>query len=960
MPHRRPALGPGAPNSPGLSGKDDLDDLETILAGLTSLQNESKEGTNGRLSLYIERLRRVIDQRKKQVPGPATAIMKPGASAQVRDVNVVRGSVETGSVVGGGSVTIENAAKRDVNKSNLAIHHITNATIVNLGSEPAGKAEASETISEVERDYLLRLRDTASRIPLGKLDLQMSLPSHETPDIRLNDIYVPLDITRTQRALNKDNQPPAWVPVPLLDAVIRNRQLVILGDPGSGKTSFLNFLTLCLAGARLYPDKGYLEHLNVPQKDRRRAANWRHGPLLPVRIDLREFVHDLPERVNRGTAALVSKHIASRLKDHNLGEFASEIEKALRQGKALVMFDGLDEIADEKHRHIVRDAVMDFADSYQRSRFLVTCRVLSYTNPQWQLSSFPAVTLAPLSQDSIHLFIDKWYYSLAHRHYMSLEAAKAKARELRDAATCLHDLAQNPMLLTVMAVVHTYKGTLPRERARLYDDTVRLLLWEWQRSKQISPNEWQKGILEELNTREERLINGLCEVAFRVHSAQEGKGPTVNIPEGDVLRVLKNYLDGDWGKAQKFCDYVEKRAGLLIGKGRNRNGEAMFAFPHRGFQEFLAARHIVSDRNFERRVAVLATKGDIWREVLLLAVGHLVYNQQDVFRPLNAINLLCRAEPPEDAAGWRILWWAGEMLAIVGRSVAEQDELIGKQMVPRLISHLVKLVEGGHLTAVERAQAADALGWLGDPRPGVCSLEPDMVRIEGGPFEMGDDDVRHKITLKPFWIARYPVTNAQFSLFLNDRDGYDQAEHWTEAGLAWRERAAQRGGYIHDARRGTPNRPVAGITWYEAVAYANWLRRKTGKPYRLPTEAEWERTAAGLERRRYPFGNRASDDTANIRETGIGETTPVGTFRLDRTPEGVFDMGGNVWEWCASLDSEYPYRADDGREKLDARGPRILRGGSYDSTRSQIHCTQRRPAEPHARVPLIGFRLVRD
>ncbi len=936
--------------------------LEKLLAQkLEQARRTSSSTEKAWLAAIIEELREVISKTKAQTPAPPPPLPAPGQSA--RDVNQVNGTT-VASVVGDGHADVENAAGGNISHRNVQVEHADKVEVVYPPGASAAQPEVSAaSLAECERDYLLFLKDTASRVPLGKLDLQMALPSYETPDIRLGDIYVPLDTMRTRPHSERGGTPPALEPDPVLGVINRSKQqlLVLLGDPGSGKTSFLNFLTLCLTGARLYPDKGYLEMLSVPQTENRRAANWRYGPLLPVRVDLRDFANDIPAKTTRGTASLLWTHIASRLKDHNLGEFADQVKKALRQGQALAMFDGLDEVAGQKQRHIVRDAVIDFAKSYPRSRFLVTCRVLSYTNPDWQLGSFSAVTLAPLSENSIYQFIDKWYHALARRGHLDHAVARAKARELRDAAIHLHDLAQNPMLLTVMAVVHTYKGTLPRERARLYDDCVYLLLLEWQRAKQIGPVEWQKGIVEELGTREERLINGLCEVAFQAHSAQHGQTSTVNISQGDVLRVLQRYLEGDWGKAQKFCNYVEKRAGLLIGKGQDKKGEAVFAFPHRGFQEFLAACHIVSDReDFGRRVAELAAKGDIWREVLVLAVGHLVYNRLDVYRPLNAINLLCKPCPPEDDNGWRALWWAAEMLNIVGRPVAEQDEHIGKQLVPRLISQLVRLVEGGHLTPVERAQAADALGCLGDPRPGVCTLEPEMVRIEGGAFQMGPKDQQHPVVVRPFCMARYPVTNAQFRAFMTDEDGYNNPENWLPAGRAWLERAGQRGGFIDDPKRGTPNRPVVGITWYEALAFVNWLRRKTGKRFRLPTEAEWERAAAGLEGRRYPSGNRASDDSINTREAGIGETTAVGIFPQDMTPEGIYDMGGNVWEWCSSLARPYPYQADDGREKLNAPGPRALRGGACVNEREKIHCTQQRSAEPHARVPLIGLRLVRD
>jgi formylglycine-generating enzyme required for sulfatase activity len=270
----------------------------------------------------------------------------------------------------------------------------------------------------------------------------------------------------------------------------------------------------------------------------------------------------------------------------------------------------------------------------------------------------------------------------------------------------------------------------------------------------------------------------------------------------------------------------------------------------------------------------------------------------------------------------------------------------------------VALVEGGHLTPAERAQAADVLGLLGDRRPGVADF-PRLVPFVGGPFQMGAGGNAHQVDLGPFKLARYPVTNAQFRAFVED-GGYTRKKYWTAAGWEWRSRANQTHGLLDDPYYGIDNRPVVGITWYEAVAYANWLAAKSGTPYRLPTEAEWERAAAGTEGRRYPFGRRAHDQIANARDAGIGQTTAVGVFPGDQTPEGLFDMAGNVWEWCSSLGEPLPYRADDGRENLDGSASRILRGGSFDSPRKAMHSTERRPVDPHAVVSLIGFRVAAD
>lgn len=919
-----------------------------------SLPKEKRERLKSLIGQIAATLAQDAEMKKELAARPGAAggqdANPPPRPGEPGDQIDIGGDIGQVSVVGGGTLKVEGGV---AGRDNKTVHGtLVETETVIITSDAAPVKVTKNGIDELERAYLKRVMESARRVPLGQLDLQAAGSPQPSLEVKLDALYVPLDTTNTQRAVG--GKRGERVNVPLLTSVIRNPWMVILGDPGSGKSTFINFLTMVLADTRLNPAANSLEYLNVPGENGQQRATWSYKALLPVRVDLSEFVSDIPAEARKGTSRMVWDHIVKQLKEQNLGGFATLLEKKLVDGKCLFMFDGLDEISDMSRRRLVIEAIQNFAATHGTgdNRLIVTCRVLSYTDPKWQIPDFPSVTLAPLSASGIKRFISNWYRALINLGHIDQQEARIKAEELKNATAGLHDLAENPLILTVMALVHTYRGFLPRERVRLYQDCIDLLLWDWQRTKRIGPDHWEAGIIEQLDTRQERLSNALCEVAFTAHKKQGDHEDTVDIPQTELYSILQSYLGNDWGKAQTFGVYVEQRAGLLMSRGTSDKGDnnKVYAFAHRAFQEFLAGRFVVAGRDFSRQIAKLAAQGDGWHEVILLAAGHQVYNLEQIHEVLDAINLLCPADSPTDPAGWRNVWWAAEMLQIVGREAAEQDEFIGKKLVERVSRQLVKLVKAGELEPRERAQAADILGLLGDPRPGVVVggadkiAMPEMVNLPGGLFELGEGEQRRRRRIKAFALARYPVTNAQFRQFAEKH--YEDDRFWTAEGRAWRQRAARHRGLVDDATWGIDNRPVVGISWHEAVAYTLWLSSVSKRAFRLPTECEWERAAVGKEERRYPFGPRANKHITNFREAEIGQTAAVGIFPEDRTPEGIYDMAGNVWEWCQPAD-----------EKDEAR---VLRGGGYDTPREKLHSTQRYPVDPGAHVRMIGFRVASD
>ena len=183
------------------------------------------------------------------------------------------------------------------------------------------------------------------------------------------------------------------------------------------------------------------------------------------------------------------------------------------------------------------------------------------------------------------------------------------------------------------------------------------------------------------------------------------------------------------------------------------------------------------------------------------------------------------------------------------------------------------------------------------------------------------------------------MTNAQFRRFVEDGGYSEKWRHcWTAEGWEWcKEREATAPRFFDGPAYNFPNQPVVGVSWYEAVAFADWLKEQTGRPYRLPTEAEWERAARHTDGRTYPWGEEWQDGIANTTEAGLGRPCAIGIFPGDRSVCGVLDMAGNVSEWCRTRwrneeGQEYPlpYRFEDGREELGGGCEvwRVIKGGN--------------------------------
>jgi formylglycine-generating enzyme required for sulfatase activity len=428
--------------------------------------------------------------------------------------------------------------------------------------------------------------------------------------------------------------------------------------------------------------------------------------------------------------------------------------------------------------------------------------------------------------------------------------------------------------------------------------------------------------------------------------------------------------------------YVQQRAGLL-----QALETATYAFPHRTFQEYLAARYLMRQAEFDQMLRERVHRDPTWwQEVFLLAAG----SSRDTPRVISILvdSVLALYEDRETLTPERVVWARLAARALVETRFEEQ---VAAEEVPGRYTRTYQdvqqwLVAGMQadrtLNPRERVAAGDQLARLGDPRfrADAWSLPDEpllgFVEIPAGPFVMGtrEEEIpglleryggerewyeretpQHTVDLPGYYIARYPVTVAQFRAFVKDSK-YEPGDP--------------------DSLRGMDNHPVVWVNWHDAQAYCEWLTgqlrawewtpdplarllRKDNGRIMLPSEAQWEKAARGpLEGsnpgRIFPWGNDPDPNRANY-ERAIGRTSTVGCFPGGAGPYDIEDLSGNVWEWTRTQWQENyaGYQPD-----LPVEDRAVVRGGAFSNYERLVRCASRYPNYPLNRSYLIGFRVV--
>ena len=305
-----------------------------------------------------------------------------------------------------------------------------------------------------------------------------------------------------------------------------------------------------------------------------------------------------------------------------------------------------------------------------------------------------------------------------------------------------------------------------------------------------------------------------------------------------------------------------------------------------------------------------------------------------------------RGERPEEL--W-VATRATEALEAFQRYGTPLPAVLGRFLKPQEV--LLEHLHQDTLTHQQRGVIGLKLAQFGDPRAGV-GLRPDglpdivWINIPGGQITL--EGIDHVFEVKAFRLAKYPVTNVQFEAFLNANDGYHNNAWWQEfpqpEGLtppAWNE----------------ANCPRERVSWYEAVAFCRWLSHRTGLPIRLPPEWEWQQAATGGDSTyKYPWGKKWDSSRCNSVEAVLNRTSSVGIYLTGATQQGVFDMAGNLWEWCLNTYENPKTAALDLKNSRD----RVVRGGSWETKTRFLRLSRRYRSSAADRKNFIGFRLAQD
>jgi len=854
----------------------------------------------------------------------------------------------------------------------------------------AAKKKESELKEEVKfqrekKVQLLQNNDEAYRDrlikELGESSV-FSLPGIDGSDeaVNLPDTFVPLDISVDEGERAQGDKTPEKA---LEYAVTRSRMLLIIGEPGSGKTTIINHFALS-SNIKL---SGFKEPV----------------PLLYMPLRKMDASGD------------VEKSLAEKLS--NCFEPHLEIDKSffddrLKNQKSLVLLDGLDEISDNEQRIQVCIWLSEAAKEWDKAFFVITTRGKGFGEEERNALKIKKTTayVKPFTIPQQNDFLKKWFCAtyLRNLYRDKKESDELQKQQTREAAlktaeelakylaqpenTGLRELAAIPLLLQIMAILWKQNKTIPDDREELYRIALDYLLYSRENDRNIKPL---------LPPKQAKLL--LAPISLWMQDDEIDTAEEIDMHQkmqDEIEKLEEKKFRALY--AVDICDNFVKRAGVL-----GRSGKT-YLFSHKTFREYLVSIQLLNSVNDEdKRLQMLVDQvgNPWWNEPLLFFMAQVSSALFERFmqaffesrkhdtldrQTLEFLKSLIRKAPQKTCAIFREKL-LDKSTALVQKSyLLECLKTIGtKQAVDAAKEFITQYPtvdkelrrKADEVIASDEHNASILLDLnIATQQKSSDGIVKPLTDVYFSPVEQnaqyilikdGCCSAYSKEPVGDLYVAKYPVTNKLYRKFIDYLQSVDNGQvddilsselfelaktipgFQTVLGEVSELSKQFRSKFDDDRRFKEDEQPVVGVSWYAARTYCLWLsllesQGKKTNQYRLPIEREWEYAAAGKEKRKYPWPTEKGEPTSKLLNynSNVGTTTPVGSYPEGATPEGLYDMAGNVWEWT---DSWYDEKT---------RSTRVLRGGGWGSNAGRCRSAYRGGSTPANRDNSFGFRLV--
>ncbi len=399
--------------------------------------------------------------------------------------------------------------------------------------------------------------------------------------------------------------------------------VVLLGGPGSGKSTITRYLAWSYAQANISPTgSSQFPDCLLP------------GNPIPLRIELRRFAEDRRQRPSYDFFSYATEILLGR---SGLIVNRHMFEMLLERRLMLLLFDGLDEVATLDERRKLIEEIEEIAQRYPGNRMLITSRPVGYDLIRFSSQFFSHIHIQLFNDEQIRLFLTNWY-----AHVLRLPVLSAEDQRERDGLyrtlqenPRLHTLAENPLLLTVITSPHRYER-LPDRRIRIYDRCADLLLETWAKLRGTD------GYWKDMKMSQEDQYACVAHLGYVLHKRsqddQRTGAHTNDVSARFMLREIEHFLRSrgliieaadQHKEAKRFLDLVQVEAGIIIEHGKDEHGDDLYGFIHRTFQEYFAAADVYERYQQEEDPAIIRVflrehlHDPHWREVVLLLLGKL-------------------------------------------------------------------------------------------------------------------------------------------------------------------------------------------------------------------------------------------------------------------------------------------------------------------------------------------------